>query len=206
MANEENQQPTPPPTPFTEETAPEPVKETQDQTIREMRDVPVETVPTEQLPEIAKGLKQGETDEERAHRRAAEARLNKPIEAIEDRLNALDKQDQAIAANIGHVMPHAMLSNSTTLYGYTIPLPIYTVVYVTLATLTILEVIIASLPRGFLGTAILIGFSGVKAALVVAFYMHLREDSRLFVLVLVPPMVLVLVASVFLLSVPAHGY
>ena len=44
MANEENKT-TPVPTPFDENTAPEPIKETQDKTVRELRDVPVETVP-----------------------------------------------------------------------------------------------------------------------------------------------------------------
>ena len=38
------------------------------------------------------------------------------------------------------------------------------------------------------------------------FYMHLREDSRIFAFALAIPLVLALVASLFLLSVPITGY
>jgi hypothetical protein len=138
---EENKNPTPPPTPFNEGNVPPEVEATQDQTIREMRDVPVETVPDEKLPEPAQAVKASETPDERATRREAEDALNKPIEAIEDSVNRLDKEDQAIAASAAHIMPHA-LTSTTELFGRTFPFPIYTLVYFTLFGLTIIEVLI----------------------------------------------------------------
>lgn len=202
---EEKENPTPPPTPFNEGNVPPEVEATQDQTIRELRDVPVETVPDEKLPDPVENVKYSETPDERATRRDAEAELNKPIEALEDAVNRIDKEDQAIATSMAHVMPHAMTSN-TELFGRTFPFPIYTLVYFTLFGLTIIEVLISLLPHGFLGNALLIGFSGVKIALVVTFYMHLREDSRLFLFALILPTLIALVASLFLLTVPVRGY
>jgi cytochrome c oxidase subunit 4 len=201
MANEEKK-PTPPPTPFNEANAPEPVKETQDKTIRELRDVPVEAVPDAALAAEDEAVKHAETPEARETRRAAEGALNKPIEGIEDAVNAMDKEDQALAE---HALPHRV-SNQTVLMGYTIPLPIYTVVYVTLAIFTAIEVGISTLPHGWLGTAALVGLSGAKAVLVVLFYMHLKEDSRLFAFALILPLFIAIVASLFLLTVPTHGY
>ena len=106
---------------------------------------------------------------------------------------------------IEHMLPHKV-SSETVLLRWTIPLPIYTVVYITLAAVTILEVLISSLPHGIGSTLFLIAFSAMKAVLVVLFYMHLREDSRIFALVLVVPLVIALVASLFLLTVPIKGY
>ena len=201
----EENKPTPPPTPFNEANVPPEIEETEHESIRELRDVPIETVPDSKLPEPAEAVKDAETPDERAARREGEAELNKPIEALEDAVNRLDQEDQAIATDIAHVLPHAM-SGTTELFGYTLPFPIYTVVYGTLVALTLTEVIIASLPHGWFGNALLIGMSGIKAALVVTFYMHLREDSRVFLLVLVLPMIIAIVASLFLLTVPHTGY
>ncbi len=201
MANEENKS-TPVPTPFDENSAPEPIKETQDKTVRELRDVPVETVSNEALPEEAVQIKEGEPSDVREARRATEETLNKPIEALEDAVNAIDKEDQALAE---HALPHRV-SNETVLLGYRIPLPIYTVVYATLAIFTAIEVGISTLPDGWLATALLVGLSGAKAVLVVLFYMHLKEDSRLFALALILPLFFAIVASMFLLTVPVKGY
>jgi caa(3)-type oxidase subunit IV len=204
MMAEENK-PTPPPTPFNESNVPPEIEETEHESIRELRDVPVETVPDEKLPVLAEKIKYEEPPAARAARREGEAELNKPIEAIEDAVNRLDKEDQAIASDMAHVLPHSMTS-TTEFFGRTLPFPIYTVVYGMLCTLTIIEVLISLLPHGWLGNALLIGFSGVKVALVVAFYMHLREDSRLFLFALLLPTLIALVASLFLLAVPHTGY
>lgn len=111
-------------------------------------------------------------------------------------------EDQSLTEK---ALPHRV-SNETVLFGLTIPLPIYTVVYVTLAIFTAIEVAISSLPHGWLGTALLVGLSGAKAVLVVLFYMHLKEDSRLFAFALALPLFIALVASMFLLTVPSSGY
>ena len=63
----------------------------------------------------------------------------------------------------------------------------------------------SSLPRGILGTAVLIGLSACKAVLVVLFYMHLKDDSRLFAVALALPLFIALVSSIFLLTVPIKG-
>lgn len=203
MANQENST-TPPPTPFDAENVPESVEKTEDQTIRELRDVPVEAVPDAALAPEDAAVKHAETPEARETRRDAEDALNKPVEAIEDAVNAMDKEDQAMAEAV-HALPHR-ISNETVLMGYTIPLPIYTVVYITLAIFTAVEVGISSLEHGWLTAPLLVGISAAKAVLVVLFYMHLKEDSRLFAFALILPMFIALVASIFLLTVPTHGY
>ena len=200
---DEQKTPTPVPTPFDAETAPDSIKATQNQTVRETRDVPVEAVPTEQLHDIAKDVKLNESADARDARRAGEDALNKPIEAIEDKVNAADMADQAHAAQ--HILPH-IPSDNTVMFGYTIPYPIYTVVYGVLAAITLIEIGISSLPHGVLGTAILIALSISKAVLVVLFYMHLKEDSRIFAFALIVPIFLALVSSLFLLTVPIKGY
>ncbi len=56
MANEETNQPTP----IDPQNPPEPIKEIEDKSIRELRDVPVETIPDEELPELAQAIKADE--------------------------------------------------------------------------------------------------------------------------------------------------
>jgi cytochrome c oxidase subunit 4 len=192
------------PTPIDPENPPEEIKEIEDETVRELRDVPIESVPDSELPPEAQEIKHEEPSAEREARREAEAVLNKPIEAIEDTVNALDKADQAKAVE-EHAMPH-VVSNETLVMGRVIPLPLYTVVYITLGALTLLEVLIAQLPRGVLSTALLLIMSVIKMILVVTFYMHLRDDSRIFLLVLLVPLFIAFVASLFLVASPISGY
>src|SRR5579862_8928055 len=118
MMADEQTNPTPVPTPFNEQTAPESVKATQDKTIRELRDVPVETVPDSKLAPEDQAVKAAESPDARDARRAGEAALNKPIEAIEDKVNAADMADQA--KGLAHPLPHA-IADDTVLFGYTIP-------------------------------------------------------------------------------------
>lgn len=202
MADETNK-PTPVPTPFEPGNAPESIRETQNESIREMRDVPVEAVPSEQLDEVAQDVKENEPADVREARRAVEETLNKPIEALEDAVNEADLEDQALA--VEHALPHRV-ADTTVIRGVTIPLPLYTVIFLVLGAITIFEVLIASLPKGFLATLLLITCSGIKAVLVVLFYMHLREDSRLFAVALLLPLFIAAVSALFLLSVPPTGY
>lgn len=90
--------------------------------------------------------------------------------------------------------------------GRTFPFPIYTVVFGILAIITIVEVVISELPEGWMGNILLLVLSGIKAVLVVYYYMHLREDSRIFAIVLIIPLLIAIVALLFLMSVPVGNY
>jgi caa(3)-type oxidase subunit IV len=46
----------------------------------------------------------------------------------------------------------------------------------------------------------------VKAVLVVMYYMHLRTDSRIFTIVLLLPVMVTLLATLYLIAVPVTGY
>jgi caa(3)-type oxidase subunit IV len=112
-------------------------------------------------------------------------------------------------AVVQHDDLHAsFLSDTTTVMGRTVTVPggIYTVVFGFLAAATVLEVLIGGLPDGILLIPILLGIAVVKAALVVAYYMHLRVDPRIFSYVLLVPLVLVLLAILYLMAVPSTGY
>lgn len=102
----------------------------------------------------------------------------------------------------------AFLSDTTTVLGRTVTVPggIYTVVFVFLAVATVIEVIFGSFPSGLLLIPLLLGIATVKAGLVVAYYMHLRVDSRLFLYILIVPLVLALLATLYLIAVPPTGY
>lgn len=101
---------------------------------------------------------------------------------------------------------HAAHSDTSVLFGRTFPFPIYTVIFGILAIITLVEVVISELPEGWLGTLLLLVLSLIKAVLVVAFYMHLREESPLYSLILIVPVVLVAIATLFLVSVPLGDY
>lgn len=80
---------------------------------------------------------------------------------------------------------------------------IYTVIFGVLAALTALEVAVAELfPGGTFSIVALLGAAIAKAALVMAFYMHLRQDNPLFRLVLALPIVVTLLSVLYLLGVP----
>lgn len=96
--------------------------------------------------------------------------------------------------------------DTTTFLGRTFPVPLYTFIFIVLAVITLVEVVISELPEGVLGTLLLVGLSLVKAVLVVMFYMHLREDNRFFALALIVPLFMGILATLFLLAVPATGY
>ena len=84
-------------------------------------------------------------------------------------------------------------------------MPIYTVVYITLAVITLVEVLITGFPHGWLLTVTLLGLSVAKMVLVVLFYMHLREDSKIFAVALLLPLFIISVSMLFLLAVPTTG-
>lgn len=93
----------------------------------------------------------------------------------------------------------------------TAPGGIYTVVFGALAVLTLLEVLIFELLKGSDGivftvrSVLLFAISLSKAVLVVWFYMHLRIDSPIFRMILLIPVVLVMLALLYLVGVPSAG-
>jgi cytochrome c oxidase subunit 4 len=96
--------------------------------------------------------------------------------------------------------------DTTVIMGFTLPYPIYTVVFGALAILTAIEVLIGTAPPGGLTIPVLIGLAIAKAALVVMYYMHLRTDSRLFTYILLIPVGFFILSTLFLLAVPLRGY
>lgn len=95
--------------------------------------------------------------------------------------------------------------DTTVVMGRVLPYPIYTVVYGALALLTVIEVLLSQVPQGFLTIPILLLIALFKAGLVVWFYMHLKTDSRIFAITLLIPVVMVVLATFFLMIVPT-GY
>lgn len=77
-------------------------------------------------------------------------------------------------------------------------------VFIILAVITVVEVLLASPAMGLakdLRNTIFILLSLSKAALVAAFYMHLRSDSRLYLYIfLIPVALLIVFAYVMALS------
>lgn len=99
------------------------------------------------------------------------------------------------------------LASTTMFRGRVLPYPLYTTIFFVLAGLTAVEVALTVVLGDFFLTPILlVAISLFKAVLVVAFYMHLREDSRLFAIALILPIFIASVATLFLLSVPTRGY
>ncbi len=93
-----------------------------------------------------------------------------------------------------------LLGRQFTIYG-----GIYTVVFIGLGILTVIEVMIGSLDIDW-AIPLLLVLALTKAALVVLYYMHLRTDSRIFALALLVPLGMALLSVLYLLAVPPTGY
>ncbi len=76
----------------------------------------------------------------------------------------------------------------------------YVVVFAALAAITLIEIGMsqASLVAS-VATGLFLAFSLTKAALVVMFFMHLRDDSRIYTAIFLLPVVLVLAFSTLML-------
>lgn len=113
-----------------------------------------------------------------------------------------------------------VLGREITVYG-----GIYTVVFGALALLTLLEVIIAETLAGAIAATtggdaavvalqllpalkafLLLGIGIIKSALVIWFYMHLREDNPIYAVVLLLPLLIAALSIMFVLAVPPTGY
>ena len=88
--------------------------------------------------------------------------------------------------------------------GKSIRLPggIYTFVFAVLAILTLIEIVLAGMPEGPSRVIILFGIAIGKAALVVIYYMHLKDDRRMFAWTLLVPLVFATLGGFFLLLSP----
>ncbi|MCA0454446.1 MAG: cytochrome C oxidase subunit IV family protein [Chloroflexi bacterium] len=90
--------------------------------------------------------------------------------------------------------------------GRTFNVPTYTGVFALLGGLTVIEVLLSRLEHSSIITIIMLALAVFKAGLVVWFYMHLNKDNRIFLATLLIPVVLVILAVLFLSIVPVGGY
>jgi len=97
------------------------------------------------------------------------------------------------------------LAPTTKILGMTIPMPLYTTVFMILGVLTVTEVLLAEAIDSDLKIPLLLGIAVAKGALVVMFYMHLKTDSRAFALAFLVPLGLAILSTLFLISVPSTG-
>lgn len=104
-----------------------------------------------------------------------------------------------------HAEPQAHHGDKTVLFGKTYNIPIYTTVFMTLGVLTVTEVLIAEIISSDAKIPLLLGLAVAKALLVVLFYMHLKDDSRVFAVALAVPLGMAILSALFLLSIPATG-
>ncbi len=81
---------------------------------------------------------------------------------------------------------------------------IYTFIFLVLGAVTLIEVLVTIIfPENAFSIAILVALSLIKAYLVVMYYMHLNSDNKLFRVVLLLPLIVVLLSTLYLLGVPA---
>jgi caa(3)-type oxidase subunit IV len=125
---------------------------------------------------------------------------------MSEHAHTADAAHAAAPAHAAHDAHADTLANESVFFGIKLPVPLYTAVFGALAVLTIFEVIIAELPDGGLGTLLLVTLSIIKGVLVVWYYMHLRTDSKLYALAIIIPLLIGIVATIFLLAVPSTGY
>lgn len=200
--SDEQKRPEEEPTPIDPANAPEPIKEMQAKTIREIR---AETVPPEQMPEPAESVREAESPAAERQRRKVEKALDTPINAIEDAVGELDRE--TTPRTPADVLPHAVPDTTNVFGKFTVPLPIYDVVFISLFIFTVIEVLIGTLfGASWLVVLLLLSLAFVKAFHVVWFYMHLGTDNRIFWATLLIPFFIALVGLIYLIAVPPLGY
>ncbi|MCY3575217.1 MAG: cytochrome C oxidase subunit IV family protein [Chloroflexi bacterium] len=112
-------------------------------------------------------------------------------------------------------------SNTVTLRGRQITVEggIYTVVFVALAILTVIEVLSAEGLKAAIydnpdaaaaleaiKAALLLIIAVIKSTLVIWFYMHLRDEHPLLAVVLLLPLLIAGLSILYLLAIPPGGY
>ncbi len=112
-------------------------------------------------------------------------------------------------------------SNTVRLRGREITVEggIYTVVFIGLAVLTVIEVLSAEglkaaihdLPSAAAGLQaikafVLLVIAIIKSSLVIWFYMHLRDEKPILAVVLLLPLLIASLSILYLLAIPPSGY
>lgn len=95
--------------------------------------------------------------------------------------------------------------DTTVFMGREYNVPLYTSVFFALGVLTFTEVLLAELIASDAKIPLLLGIMVAKALLVVLFYMHLKDDNRVFAVALAVPVSFATLATLFLLAIPT-GY
>lgn len=90
----------------------------------------------------------------------------------------------------------------TVIFGREYPIPVYTSVFLVLGVLTAIEVAMFELISSNAKIPFLLGIAVAKSLLVVLYYMHLKNDSRLFAFTLALPVGIALLSALFLFAVP----
>lgn len=81
---------------------------------------------------------------------------------------------------------------------------IYTFIFLVLGVITAIEVLITLvLPESVFSIGLLVLLSIAKAFLVIMYYMHLKDDNPIFRLVIILPLLIVLLSTLYLLGAPA---
>ena len=95
---------------------------------------------------------------------------------------------------------------------------IYTVIFGLLGVITIVEVLLADILNGIiesnadsgfliaLKASLLLGLAVIKSILVILFYMHLKDDNRIFAVVIILPLLIAALSVMFVLAIPPTGY
>jgi caa(3)-type oxidase subunit IV len=97
---------------------------------------------------------------------------------------------------------HALHSDTVTIGGRSITMPggLYTLVFVVLAVVTLIEVVLAESPLPpMIAYPLLAALSIGKAVLVVLYYMHLLQDSRIFAYAFGIPLAMASVIVIFVM-------
>lgn len=118
----------------------------------------------------------------------------------------------AVAVTHGQTHDDAHAHSDTVMLPYinrsvTMPGGIYTVVFIGLGLLTVIEVVLAELLKGaeLVKAIVLMALAIMKALLVVMFYMHLKDDSPVYRVVLGLPVLIVVLSLLYLVAVPPQG-
>lgn len=160
----------------------------------------------DKLPEAENVLEEGVAD---ALNKSEELADTPPVEAFDSAVKSTMDAMESVADAPHHDTTHAAHSDVVVLPYFgerTMPGGIYTAVFIGLAILTVAEVLIAEIfGYGFFRIFLLLAIALGKSALVVMYYMHLKDDSKVFLAVLLVPLLVTLLSVLFLLGVPIGG-